>query len=45
MILEGEKKDYEAKILELESRHSATRQQMGEFRTQVEDLVTQNRSL
>ena len=45
MILEGEKKDFEAKILELESRESATCQEMGEFRTRVGELVTQNKSL
>ena len=45
MILEGENKDSKAKILELESRDPTTCQQMGELRTQVGELVTENRSL
>ena len=39
MIMEGEQKDYEDRILELESRESVTIQQVGELKTQVEDLV------
>ena len=35
MIIEGEKKYFEAKISELESRESATSQHMMELRTQV----------
>ena len=45
MIMEGEKKYFEAKILELEWRESATSQHMRELRTQVEELVVQKGSL
>ena len=45
MIMEGEKKDFEAKISVLGSRESASCQKMGELRTQVEELVTQKGSL
>ena len=36
IIMEGEKKDFEARISDLESRESATSQQVGELKTQVE---------
>ena len=45
MILEGETKDSESKISELESIEFATHQQMGELRNQEEELVTQKGSL
>ena len=45
MIMEGEKKYFEDNISELESRESATSQQMEELRTQVEELVAQKGSL
>ena len=43
--MEGEKRDFEAKISELESRESVVSQQVGELKTQVEDLVAQKGSL
>ena len=45
IIMEGEKKDFEARISELESRESAANQQVGELKTQVEELVVQKGSL
>ena len=45
IIMEGEKRDFEAKISELESRESATSQQVGELKTQVEELVVHKGSL
>ena len=36
IIMEGEKKDFEARISELESRDFAVSQQVGELKTQVE---------
>ena len=45
MILEGEKKDSEAKILNLESRESTTSQQVEELKTRVEELVKQKESM
>ena len=40
-IMEGEKKDFEEKIAELEWHKSAAIRQVGELRTQVEELVAQ----
>ena len=43
--MEGEKRDFEAKNLELESKESVESQQVGELKTQVEELVVQKGSL
>ena len=45
IIMEGEKKDFEARISELESRESVVSQQVGELKTQVEGMVAQKGSL
>ena len=45
-IMEGEKKDFEDKILELEAQKSAVNRQAGELRTRVDqELEAQNREL
>ena len=43
--MEGEKNDFEAQISQLESRETATNQQIEELKTQVEELVEQKESL
>ena len=45
VIMEGEKNDFEAQISQLESRETATNQQIEELKTQVEELVEQKESL
>ena len=44
-ITEGEKKDLESKILELETQRSTINRQIEELRTRVEELEEQNRIL
>ena len=44
-IIDGEKKDFENKISELEARKSAADRQAEEIRTQVGELQAQNSSL
>ena len=43
-IMEGEKKDFEDKIVELELYKYATIHQVGEIRAQVEELVARRGS-
>ena len=44
IIIEGEKKDFEDKIAELELQKSAAIRQLGELGAKVEELVTQRES-
>ena len=44
-IMEGEKKYFEDKILELEAQKSTTNRQPGDLRTWVKELEVQNQSL
>ena len=43
--MEGEKRDLEDKISELEAHNSAASRQMRELRTRVEEMEEQNRTL
>ena len=43
--IEGEKRDFEDKILELEAHNSVASRQTGELRTRVEEMEEQNITL